>query len=320
MHKPVRTSRQFICHAPALAAFIFFLSLRAAGAAEFCVREEIELKKVVPQGAKLEKLASGMKFTEGPVWVAQDGGYLVFSDIPSDEIKRWTPKDGLTTFRKPSYNANGNTVDREGRLVSCEHSGRRVRRLEKDGTLRTLVDRFDGRKFNSPNDAAVKSDGTVWFTDPDYGLGGKPHDYEGCYVFRFDPKTKALKVLAKDFDKPNGICFSPDEKKLYVADSGKPHHIRVFEVQKDGTVTGGAVFSEIDQGVPDGIRCDAEGRIYSSAGDGVHIFATDGKLIGKVLVTETPANLCFGGKDGRTLFITARTSLYAIPLLVKGAR
>ncbi|MCU0784038.1 MAG: SMP-30/gluconolactonase/LRE family protein [Verrucomicrobia bacterium] len=261
-----------------------------------------------------------MKFSEGPVWSARDGGYLVFSDIPSDELKKWTQKDGLTTFRKPSFNANGNTVDPQGRLVSCEHSGRRVSRLEDDGTLVTLVDRFGDKKFNSPNDVAVKSDGTVWFTDPDYGLGGKPHDYGGCFVFRFDPKTKALTVLARDFDKPNGICFSPDEKKLYVADSGKPRHIRVFEVQKDGTVKGGAVFCQIDKGGPDGIRCDAKGRIYSSAGDGVHIFAPDGKLIGKIFVPETPANLCFGGKDGKTLFITARTSLNAIPLLVKGAK
>jgi gluconolactonase len=320
MHKPVRTRRQFICTVAAFAAFLFFHSLRLTIAADFEVRNEAEFKKIVPPNAKVEKLASGMKFCEGPVWLAQDGGYLIFSDIPSDELKRWTQKDGLTTFRKPSYNANGNTVDRQGRLVSCEHSGRRVSRLEQDGTLQTLVDRFGDKKFNSPNDAAVKSDGTIWFTDPDYGLRSQPHDYEGCFVFRFDPKTKALAVVARDFDKPNGICFSPDEKKLYVADSGKPRHIRVFGVEKDGTVTGGGVFCQIDKGVPDGIRCDAEGRVYSSAGDGVQIFEPDGKLIGKILVPESPANLCFGGKNGKTLFITARTSLYAIPLQVKGAR
>lgn len=320
MQKPVRTRRQFIRTAFALATFLLFHSLRLTVAADFEVRDEAEFKKIVPPDAKLEKLASGMKFCEGPVWLAQDGGYLVFSDIPSDELKKWTTKDGLATFRKPSYNANGNTVDRQGRLVSCEHSGRRVSRLEKDGTLQTLVDRFDGNKFNSPNDAAVKSDGTIWFTDPDYGLRGQPHDYEGCFVFRFDPKTKALTVLAKNFDKPNGICFSPDEKRLYVADSGKPHHIRVFDVERDGTVTGGAMFCQIDKGVPDGIRCDAKGRVYSSAGDGVQIFAPDGKLLGKILVPETPANLGFGGKNGKTLFITARASLYAIPLLVKGAK
>lgn len=289
-------------------------------ATDFDIRDEVEFRKAVAPDAKLQRLATGMQFTEGPVWVAAEGGFLVFSDIPSDELKKWTAKDGVTTFRKPSQNANGNTLDREGRLISCEHSGRRVSRLEKDGTLVTLVDQFEGKRFNSPNDADVKSDGTIWFTDPDYGLGGKPHDYDGCFVFRFDPKTKALSVVAKDFDKPNGIAFSPDEEKLYVADSGKPHHIRVFDVQSGRSVKGGGVFCTIDKGVPDGIRCDAAGRVWSSAGDGVHIFAPDGKLLGKILVPETPANLCFGGADGKTLFITARKSLYCIPVLVKGAR
>jgi gluconolactonase len=163
----------------------------------------------------------------------------------------------------------------------------------------------------------VKSDGTVWFTDPDYGLGGNKKEQEGNFVFRFDPKTKQVSAVVKDFDKPNGICFSPDEKKLYVADSGKPHHIRVFDVQKDGTLANGKIFCVIDKGVPDGIRCDKQGRVWSSAGDGVHIFAPDGSLIGKTLVPESPANLCFGGKDGKTLYITARSSLYAIGTLQK---
>lgn len=288
-------------------------------AADFDIRNEAEFKKIVAADTKVEKRATGMKFAEGPVWVgSKDGGFLVFSDIPANELKKWNEKDGLTTFRKPSGNANGNTVNRHNRVVSCEHSGRRVSVQEINGELKTLVDRFGEKKFNSPNDVAVKSDGTVWFTDPDYG--GNPRDYEGCFVFRFDPKAQSLTMLVKDFDKPNGICFSPDEKKLYVADSGKPKHIRVFDVQEDGTVSGSAVFCQIDKGVPDGIRCDAKGRLFSSAGDGVHIFAPDGKLIGKILVPETPANLCFGGKDSKTLFITARTSLYSIPLLVKGAK
>ena len=288
-----------------------------AAAADFDIRDETEFKKIVAADVKLVKLAGEMKFIEGPVWLERDGGFLVFSDIPSDELKKWTAKDGLTTFRKPSANANGNTLDGQGRLVSCEHSGRRVSVLEKDGTLRTVADQCGGKKFNSPNDAVVKSDGTVWFTDPPYGLPkGATKEQEGNYVFRFDPKTKTATIVAKDFDMPNGLCFSPDEKKLYVADSGKPKHIRVFDVQTDGTLTGGAVFCQIDKGGPDGIRCDAQGRIFSSAGDGVHIFAPYGKLIGKILAPESPANLCFGGKDGKTLFITARTSLYSIPLLV----
>ena len=299
----------------------FFAGMGLAGAADFEVRDAAEFQKVVAPGAKLERLATGMKFTEGPVWLKADGGCLVFSDIPSDELKKWSVKDGLTIFRKPSFNANGNTGDRRGRLISCEHTGRRVSRLESNGSWQTVVEQCGGRKFNSPNDAVVKSDGTIWFTDPPYGLpGGATKEQDGNYVFRFDPKTKATTVVIKDCDMPNGLCFSPDEKKLYVADSGKPHHIRVFDVQKDGTLSGGAVFGVIDQGVPDGIRCDAKGRVFSSAGDGVHIFAPDGKLIGKIPVPETPANLCFGGAGGKTLFITAQTSLYSIQLLTHGAK
>jgi len=306
---------------PPLIVAVALVSVAAPlGAADFEIHDEAEFRKAVGPEARLQKLATDMQFTEGPVWVAAAGGYLVFSDIPADELKRWTARDGVTTLRKPSRNANGNTVDRQGRLLTCEHGGRRVSRLEQDGQWVTLVDRFEGKRFNSPNDLDVKSDGTVWFTDPDYGLRGQPHDYEGCFVFRFDPRTGMLTVVARDFDKPNGIAFSPDEQKLYVADSGRPRHIRVFAVQADGTVTGGGVFCQIDQGVPDGIRCDAAGRVWSSAGDGVHIFAPDGQRIGKILVPESPANLCFGGADGRTLFITARKSLYAIPVRVGGAR
>ncbi|MEO7300403.1 MAG: SMP-30/gluconolactonase/LRE family protein [Verrucomicrobiota bacterium] len=293
------------------AAIIWIVSAFVVAAADFDIRNEVEFKKCVPDGAKVEKLASGFGFTEGPTWVAWDGGVLVFSDIPANELKKWTRKDGVSTFRQPSQNANGNLF-KNGRLISCEHSGRRVVIQSKDKLVETLVDQFDGKKFNSPNDVAVKSDGTVWFTDPDYGLGGNKKEMEGNFVFRFDPKTKQLTAVVKDFDKPNGLAFSPDEKKLYIADSGKPHHIRVFDVQKDGSLATGKVFCVIDNGVPDGIRCDKQGRVWSSAGDGVHIFAPDGSLIGKILVPETPANLCFGGKDGKTLFITARSSLYAI--------
>jgi gluconolactonase len=289
--------------------------------ADFDIRDEAEFKRVIAPDARLVKQATGMRFTEGPVWLERDGGFLVFSDIPANELKRWTATGGLATFRAPSFNANGNTVDREGRLITCEHSGRRVSILEGDGRLQTLVDRHDGRKFNSPNDPVVKSDGSVWFTDPTYGLPrGETKEQEGNFVFRFNPKTKATAIVARDFDMPNGLCFSPDEKKLYVADSGKPRHIRVFDVQSDGTLKGGTVFCQIDQGVPDGIRCDADGRVWSSAGDGVHIFAPNGKLLGKILVPESPANLCFGGNDGKTLFVTARTSLYSIPVLVQGAK
>jgi gluconolactonase len=236
-------------------------------------------------------------------------------------LKRWSEAGGLTTFRKPSQNVNGNTIDWQGRLVSAEHSGRRVSVAEKDGPVKTIVSSYDGKKFNSPNDVVVKSDGTIWFTDPPYGLPkGEAKEQEGNYVFRFDPKTGKTTVVIKDSNMPNGLVFSPDEKKLYVADSGEPKHIRVFEVKSDGTLDSGKVFCKIDKGGPDGIRCDADGRVWSSAGDGVHIFAPDGSLIGKILTPETPANLCFGGPDGKTLFITAQKSLYSIPVLVGAAR
>jgi gluconolactonase len=298
------------------ALVILGMSVLTVVAADFDIRNEAEFKNCIPHDAKLEKLASGFQFTEGPTWVSWDGDFLVFSDIPANELKKWTRKDGMSTFRKPSQNANGNLFAKN-RLITCEHSGRRVVIQSKNKAVETLADQFDGKKFNSPNDVAVKSDGTVWFTDPDYGLGGNKKEQEGNFVFRFDPKTKQVSAVVKDFDKPNGIAFSPNEKKLYVADSGKPHHIRVFDVQKDGTLANGKIFCVIDKGVPDGIRCDKQGRVWSSAGDGVHIFAPDGSLIGKILVPESPANLCFGGKDGKTLFITARSSLYAIGTLQK---
>jgi len=290
-------------------------------AADFDVKNEAEFKRIIPADAQIEKLASNLMFTEGPVWVPADGGYLVFSDIPADELKKWTRAGGVTTFRKPSQNANGNTLDRQGRLVTAEHTGRRVSLTEKDGTVKTLVDAFDGKKLNSPNDVVVKSDGAIWFTDPPYGLRNRADkEQAGQYVFRFDPKMKAITAVAKDFDMPNGLCFSPDETKLYIADSGKPRHIRVFDVQPDGTLSGGKVFCAIDQGGPDGIRCDADGRIWSSSGSGVQVFAPDGSLIVKINLPESGANLCFGEADGRTLFVTARKSLYAVPTRVTGAK
>jgi gluconolactonase len=277
-----------------------------------------EFARCVDPAAQVRKLAGDMQFTEGPVWVPRNGGYLVFSDIPADELKRWCETDGLAVFRKPSRNANGNTLDRDGRLITCEHSGRRLSIMETDGTHRTLVDKLEGKAFNSPNDAAVAADGGVYFTDPDYGLRGTPSEIGGNWVYRFDPAKNELRVLARDFDKPNGIALAPDGKRLYIADAGNPKHIRVFDVLDDGGIANGRVFCEIDKGVPDGIRCDADGRLWSTAGDGVRVHDTTGKLLGTIHVPEVPANLCFGGKDGKTLFITARTSLYAIDVKVAG--
>ena len=281
--------------------------------------QDDRFRELVPDPAKLEKLGSGMKFLEGPVWSDENGGFLIFSDIPASELKKWTKADGVSTRAKDSNQTNGNTRDREGRLISCEHATRRVTRGESSGSSITLVDSHDGKKLNSPNDAVVKSDGTIWFTDPTYGLGKNTREQSANHVFVFNPETKQVKPVVLDFVQPNGLCFSPDEKKLYIADSGKPRHIRVFDVKPDNTLTEGKVFCAIDKGVPDGIRCDEKGNVWSSAGDGVQVFASDGKLVGRIPVLESPANLCFGGVDGKTLFITARTSLYAIQTNVKGA-
>ncbi len=288
------------------------------GAADFDVADQTEFNNIIAPGAKIARLATDMKFVEGPVWVP-DGDYLIFSDIPANQLKKWSPEGGLSTFREPSNKANGNTLDREGRLMSAEHGARRVSRTEKDGMVVTVVDSYDGKKLNSPNDVVVKSDGSVWFTDPDYGLEGRPKEQPGNYVYRFDPKDKSVTAVATDFDKPNGLCFSPDESQLYIADSGRPRHIRVFNVARDGKLDAGKVFCSIDKGGPDGIRCDADGRIWTSSGHGAQVFGPDGKLIVTINLPEAGANLCFGGADGKTLFVTARKSLYSVPTLVKSA-
>jgi gluconolactonase len=303
-------TRRVLVVAPLLA--LWFAA--AARAGDLVVKDAEQFAKVIPEGAKLEKLAGDMKFTEGPVWApGEHGGMLLFSDIPADEIRKWTEGDGLTVFRAMSRGANGNTLDREGRLITCEQRSRSVVRNDLDGSVVTLADAYNGRKLNSPNDVAVKSDGTVWFTDPPYGLAGRNQEQRGNYVFRLDPGTKKLQAVIEDIAWPNGICFSSDESRLYVANSDAANPvIYVAPFKADGTVGTPQPLCRIDHGAPDGIRCDADGRIWSSAGDGVQVFAPDGKLIGKVLVPEAPANLCFGGPEGTTLFITARTSLYAI--------
>ena len=283
------------------------------------VTPEGEFASIVPATSQVVLLAGGMAFTEGPVWRKERGGYLVFSDIPANELKQWSEKAGLRTFRPASNNANGNTVDRQGRLVTAEHSGRRISVTEADGTLTTVVDRYNGARFNSPNDVVVKSDGTIWFTDPPYGLPqGQAKEQPGNFVYRFDPKSGETSVVAREIDMPNGLCFSPDEKLLYVADSGKTKQIYAFDVEKSGVLSGGRVFAVIDKGGPDGIRCDSKGRLFSSAGDGVQIFSTNGVRLGRIIVPESPANLAFGGEDMKTLYITARKSLYAIRLNTAG--
>jgi sugar lactone lactonase YvrE len=250
-------------------------ALFAAESDQFVIKDEAEFKKLVAPDAKVTKLGGDMGFLEGPTWHPE--GYLVFSDIPANELKKWTAEEGITTFRKPSGNANGNTIDLQGRLVTAEHSNRRISVIEKDGKPKPVVSEHEGKKFNSPNDVVVKSDGTLWFTDPPYGLPrGQQKEMAGNFVFRFDPRTSQTSIVAKDtpeFDRPNGLAFSPDEQKLYVANSGTAKAIRVFDVKNDGTLGEGKIFAKIDKGGPDGIRVDTAGRVWSSAGDGVHVFA-----------------------------------------------
>ncbi|MBA3937618.1 MAG: SMP-30/gluconolactonase/LRE family protein [Planctomycetes bacterium] len=274
---------------------------------------------VVAPGTTVEKLAGGMRFIEGPVWLAEDGGKLVFSDIPADELKSWSRAKGLATYRKPSHAANGNTLDPMGRLVTCEHGLRRVTRTAVDGTIAAVAERYQGKRFSSPNDVVVKKDGSIWFTDPPYGIPqGEKAELERNAVYRIAPDGKAITMVNDSFDHPNGLCFSPDEQSLYIAESGKaPFDIRVYAVGADGTLSDGRVFANLDdKPAPDGMRVDQDGRLWTSAGDGVRVYTPAGALLGTIPVPEQPANLCFGGSDGHTLFITARTGLYALPVLV----
>jgi gluconolactonase len=277
--------------------------------------------------APLKKLATGFDWVEGPVWMG-DAGCLLFSDIPSNRILRWTPEGGISTYRAPSNHSNGHTRDRQGRLVSCEHGLRRVTRTEWDGKITVLAEGYQGKRLNSPNDAVVKSDGSIWFTDPHYGIGTNYEGYQAeqelpCHVYRIDPDGTIEAVLT-DFNCPNGLCFSPDESLLYVADTGRmyqgdPTHIRVFDMTS-GRPRGGRVFHVINPGVADGIRADSDGNIWSSAGDGVHCLAPDGTLLGKILVPEIVSNVCFGGRAKHELYITATTSLYRVTLNRKGVQ
>ncbi|NML45887.1 SMP-30/gluconolactonase/LRE family protein [Ramlibacter sp. G-1-2-2] len=281
----------------------------------------------------LEKLFTGCRWAEGPAWFAA-GRYLVWSDIPNDRMLRWDETDGsVSVFRQPAMNTNGHTVDQQGRLVSCEHRGRCVSRTGHDGKRVVLADRFEGKRFNSPNDLVVKSDGSIWFSDPSYGIDS---DYEGdaapselgeCCVYRIDGDSGAVSRVASGFVQPNGLAFSPDEQWLYVADTGATHvangprHIRRFRVQEGGrTVAGGELWAECTAGLFDGFRVDVDGRVWTSAGDGVHCYAPDGALIGKVRVPETVANVCFGGPKLNRLFICATTSLYSVFLNTRGLR
>jgi gluconolactonase len=273
--------------------------------------------------AEVEELYSGNRWAEGPVWF-NDGGYLVWSDIPNNRMLRWVPDLGVGVFRAQSNFANGNTRDRQGRLVSCEHGGRRVTRTEGDGTITVVADKHAGKRLNSPNDVVVKSDGSVWFTDPDYGILSDYEGYKsereqkGCYVYRVDPKSGAVKIVVDDFVKPNGLAFSPDEKTLFIADSGVshdpdgPHHIRAFAVGTDGKLGKGRIFCEVSPGLPDGFRLDSSGNLWTSCQNGVICFDPTGKPLGKIKIPQMVSNLTFGGPRRNRLFITATKSIYAV--------
>lgn len=282
--------------------------------------------------ARLELLHTGCLWSEGPAWFAA-GRYLVWSDIPNNRMLRYDETDGnVSVFRAPSNHSNGNTVDRHGRLVTCEHGARRVTRTEHDGRVTVIAENWNGKRLNSPNDAVVRSDGSIWFTDPTYGIDS---DYEGnkaeseigaSYVYRVDPSSGQIDAVVTDMVKPNGLAFSQDETLLYVADTGRTHgprnpaNIRVYDVDKAGKVSGGKVFADCTAGLFDGFRLDDAGRIWVGTHEGIHCYDPDGTLIGKILVPEPTANCVFGGAKLNVLYIAGTTSLYRIRLMTNGHR
>ncbi len=292
---------------------------------------EERFRRCIRRSARVERLYEGCRWAEGPAYFPAHRT-LVWSDVPNDRMLRFDEANGtVATFRQPSGYSNGNTVDPQGRLVTCEQGGRRVTRTEHDGRIVVLADRTEGRRFNSPNDVVVRSDGSVWFTDPTYGIdshyeGVKAESEVGAsHLYRIDPHSGAVRVACDDFVRPNGLAFSPDERRLYVSDTGSTHvkdgprHLRVFDVRDDGTLSGGGVFATCPSGMFDGFRLDEDGRLWASSADGVLCYEPDGTLLGRVKVPEQVANVTFGGPKRNRLYICATTSLYAVLLPVSGA-
>jgi gluconolactonase len=282
----------------------------------------MKLKSLIEAGDP-EQIATGFEFTEGPVW--HPDGYLIFSDIPASRIYKWTPDGMVTIWREPSGFSNGLTLDYERRLIACEHGGRQVSRVAADGTVVTLADSYGGKRLNSPNDVVVKSDGTIYFTDPPYGLtppyGPSVQEREqpcnGLYRITLDG---ALELLVDDFDRPNGLAFSADESILYVDDSPR-RHVRAFDVRPDGTLANSRVLADMDHpqpGSPDGMKLDTEGHLYVTGATGVWVFEPNGTCLGVIVTPERPANCAWGDADRQTLYITARTSLYRVRTTVPG--
>ena len=278
---------------------------------------DARLTDLVDPEAAVEQIATGCQFTEGPLWHATEQ-FLLFSDIPANTMRKWDAHAGMTVFREPSGKSNGLTYDKGGHLIACEHANRRVSRTTADGHVITIASHYQGKRLNSPNDVVVKSDGSIYFTDPPYGLSAaygveseKELDFQG--VYRLSPNGETLTLLVDDFDRPNGICFSPDESILYINDTERMH-VRAFDVQPDGTITNDRIFGEEegDNGKPDGMKVDTHGNVYLTGPNGIWVFSPDGTHLGIILVPERTANLAWGGNDWTSLFITASTSVYRV--------
>ena len=296
---------------------------------EFEIRDP-KFARYLLGNAPLETLASGFRWIEGLVWMG-DAQCLLFQDLPRDRTMRWIEGSGVSVYRSPSGYGNGQTRDRQGRLISCSHRERCLFRTELDGSVTRLVARHDGRRLNSPNDVTVKSDGSIWFTDPLYGIqsdyeGGRQFSEQPPALYRFEPDSGRITLAAGDFDGPNGLAFSPDERRLYVAETGDQttdnpkQYIRAFDVDAQGQLSGGEIFHKIEPGYADGLCVDEDGNLWSSAGDGVHCIDPSGRLLGKVLVPYRVSNLTFGGLLKNRLFIGGSHTLYAIFLNRRGLR
>jgi gluconolactonase len=273
-----------------------------------------------PEDAAVTLLASGFVFTEGPVWLAEKS-CLLFSDIPGDKIYRLASDGHTDIFRDPGGNPNGLTLDRQGRLIACEHRTRRVTRTAYDGSIQILADAFQGKKLNSPNDVVVKSDGAIYFTDPPYGIATDDQEQPVQGVYRLVPDIGNLTLAADDFDRPNGLAFSPDEKKLYIDDSSKRRHIRVFDVLPDGSLANGKLFCDMNvlkQGSPDGMKIDQKGDVFCTGPGGIWVISPDGRHLGTIVLHEQPSNCAWGDDDLRSLYITARTSVYKMRVNTPG--
>jgi gluconolactonase len=291
-----------------------------------------DFSQLIDPAAPLRKRWTGAAFGEGPAYFPA-ARYLVWSDIPNDRLLRYDEcSDQVSVFRHPCGFACGNTVDRQGRLVTCEHRNRRVSRTEHDGAITIIADRYSGKLLNSPNDVVVHSDGAVWFSDPTYGIDDEKWGLRAeseigrQYVYRVDARSGRIEVAADDLIQPNGLAFSPDEKTLYIADTGRTHvkdgpfHMRVFDVSETGKLSGGRVFAECNPGAFDGFRVDDKGNVWTSAGGAVNCYQPDGTLIGRIKAPESVANVAFGGPNGARLYIAATTSLYSVDLHTKGAK